>query len=120
MYKKLFAATFVLATMAGCSNTTVQNPVDYVTYRNEPLVKQVENGMTRQQVLTIGGEPSSTIAVSYKHLRAHETPYMISYAAFCLEKKTQRFPALAARSFRPAYRWLSHPVRALRCPLVGH
>ncbi|RMM87177.1 DNA-binding transcriptional activator OsmE, partial [Pseudomonas savastanoi pv. glycinea] len=60
MYKKIFAATFVLATMAGCSNTTVQNPVDYVTYRNEPLVKQVENGMTRQQVLTIGGEPSST------------------------------------------------------------
>ncbi|WP_122388019.1 osmotically-inducible lipoprotein OsmE, partial [Pseudomonas savastanoi] len=62
MYKKIFAATFVLATMAGCSNTTVQNPVDYVTYRNEPLVKQVENGMTRQQVLTIGGEPSTTIA----------------------------------------------------------
>lgn len=61
MYKKLFAATFVLVTMAGCSNTTVQNPVDYVTYRNEPLVKQVDNGMTRQQVLTIGGEPSSTI-----------------------------------------------------------
>ncbi|KPX34903.1 MULTISPECIES: osmotically-inducible lipoprotein OsmE [Pseudomonas syringae group] len=61
MYKKILAATFVLATMAGCSNTTVQNPVDYVTYRNEPLVKQVENGITRQQVRTIGGEPSTTI-----------------------------------------------------------
>ncbi|WP_122572507.1 osmotically-inducible lipoprotein OsmE, partial [Pseudomonas viridiflava] len=43
------------------SNTTVQNPVDYATYHNEPVVKQVENSMTRQQVLTIGGEPSSTI-----------------------------------------------------------
>ena len=47
MYNKILAATFSLAALAGCSNTTVQNPVDYVTYRNEPLVKQVENGMTR-------------------------------------------------------------------------
>jgi osmotically inducible lipoprotein OsmE len=61
MYKKILATTCVLAAITGCSNTTVQNPVDYVTYRNEPLVKQVENGMTRQQVQTLGGEPSTTI-----------------------------------------------------------
>ena len=61
MYKKILAATCVLATLAGCGSTTVQNPVDYVTYRDQPLVKQVENGMTRQQVLTIGGEPSTTL-----------------------------------------------------------
>ncbi|MFH7407658.1 transcriptional regulator, partial [Pseudomonas syringae pv. tagetis] len=41
--------------------TTVQNPVDYVTYRNEPFVKQVVIGLSLQQVLTIAGEPSSTI-----------------------------------------------------------
>ena len=61
MYKKILAATAVLASLVGCGTTTVQNPVDFVTYRDQPLVKQVENGMTRQQVLTIGGEPSSTI-----------------------------------------------------------
>ncbi|MFH7416910.1 osmotically-inducible lipoprotein OsmE, partial [Pseudomonas syringae group genomosp. 7] len=42
-------------------NTTVEKPVVYVTYRNVPFVIQVEHGMTRQHVLTIGGEPSSTI-----------------------------------------------------------
>lgn len=61
MYKKILAASCVLMTMAGCGSTTVQNPVDYVTYRDEPLVKRVEEGMTQQQVLTIGGEPSSRI-----------------------------------------------------------
>ncbi|BAP43101.1 osmotically-inducible lipoprotein OsmE [Pseudomonas sp. 21LCFQ02] len=61
MYKQILAASCVLATLAGCGSTTVQNPVDYVTYRDQPLVKQVENGMTRQQVLTIGGEPSTTV-----------------------------------------------------------
>ncbi|MEB0040989.1 MULTISPECIES: osmotically-inducible lipoprotein OsmE [unclassified Pseudomonas] len=58
MYKQTLATLSVLAVLAGCSTTT-QNPVDFVTYRNEPLVKQVEKGMNEQQVLTIGGEPSS-------------------------------------------------------------
>ncbi|MCD5981149.1 osmotically-inducible lipoprotein OsmE [Pseudomonas syringae] len=61
MIKKSLAAAFVIAAVSGCANTTVQNPVDYVTYRNEPLVKQVEDGMTEQQVLTIGGTPSTRV-----------------------------------------------------------
>jgi osmotically inducible lipoprotein OsmE len=58
MYKQTWAAFFVLASVAGCS-TTPENPVDFVTYRNEPLVKQVETGMTMQQVIAIGGSPST-------------------------------------------------------------
>jgi osmotically inducible lipoprotein OsmE len=58
MYKQALATLSVLGVLAGCS-THAQNPVDFVTYRNEPLVKQVETGMNEQQVLTIGGEPSS-------------------------------------------------------------
>ena len=61
MYKQSLAALFAMAALAGCASTTLQNPVDYATYRNEPLVKQVEDGMTEQQVLTIGGEPSTRV-----------------------------------------------------------
>ncbi|MGV8916478.1 MAG: osmotically-inducible lipoprotein OsmE [Pseudomonas sp.] len=58
MFKQTVATLSVLAALTGCAGHT-QNPVDYVTYRNEPLVKQVDKGMNEQQVLTIGGEPSS-------------------------------------------------------------
>jgi osmotically inducible lipoprotein OsmE len=61
MYKQSLAVVFAMAALAGCSSTTLQNPVDYATYRNEPLVKQVDDGMTEQQVLTIGGEPSTRV-----------------------------------------------------------
>ncbi|QKZ02822.1 MULTISPECIES: osmotically-inducible lipoprotein OsmE [Pseudomonas] len=61
MYKQTLAAACVLASLAGCANTKVENPVDFVTYRNEPLVKQVDNGMTMQQVIAIGGTPSSVV-----------------------------------------------------------
>ena len=61
MYKQSLAVVFAMAALAGCSSTTLQNPVDYATYRNEPLVKQVDDGMTEQQVLTIGGEPSNRV-----------------------------------------------------------
>jgi len=61
MYKQSLAVVFAMAAMAGCTSTTVQNPVDFATYRNEPLVKQVDDGMTEQQVLTIGGEPSTRV-----------------------------------------------------------
>ncbi|KQQ54890.1 transcriptional regulator [Pseudomonas sp. Leaf127] len=61
MYKSMFAATCVLAALAGCTNSTAQNPVDFVTYRDQPLVKQVEDGMTREQVLKLGGTPSSVV-----------------------------------------------------------
>jgi osmotically inducible lipoprotein OsmE len=54
------AALSVLALAAGCS-TTPQNPVDFYTYRDEPLVKQVEDGMTMQRVIAIGGTPSAML-----------------------------------------------------------
>ncbi|MBM7061275.1 osmotically-inducible lipoprotein OsmE [Pseudomonas sp. UL073] len=58
MYKQTLVVLGVLGAVAGCA-TKPENPVDYYTYRNEPLVKQVEDGMSQQQVLTIGGTPSS-------------------------------------------------------------
>ncbi|MFK3798170.1 MULTISPECIES: osmotically-inducible lipoprotein OsmE [unclassified Pseudomonas] len=61
MYKQSLAVVFAMAAVAGCTSTTLQNPVDFATYRNEPLVKQVDDGMTEQQVLTIGGEPSTRV-----------------------------------------------------------
>ncbi|AWM58871.1 osmotically-inducible lipoprotein OsmE [Pseudomonas songnenensis] len=45
--------------LVGCSGN-VQNPVDRITFRDEPLVRDVENGMSQARVLTIGGEPSRT------------------------------------------------------------
>ena len=43
---------------AGCASTDPRSPVDSVVYRNEPLVKDVRTGMTRDEVLRIGGPPS--------------------------------------------------------------
>ena len=60
MFKQTLAILLASATLAACGSRP-ENPVDYVTYRNEPLVKQVENGMTMQRVITIGGSPSNVI-----------------------------------------------------------
>lgn len=60
MYKQTLAVLCVTASIAGCA-ITPENPVDFVTYRNEPLVKDVKDDMTREQVLNIGGPPSSTV-----------------------------------------------------------
>lgn len=49
-----------LATLAGCAGK-MENPTDFYTYRDQPLVKQVEDGMTEKQVLAIGGPPSSSM-----------------------------------------------------------
>ncbi|MFC3607162.1 osmotically-inducible lipoprotein OsmE [Stutzerimonas tarimensis] len=56
----LVATVASLSILAGCATHT-QNPLDRYTYRGEPLVKQVETGMTRDRVLALGGEPSSTV-----------------------------------------------------------
>lgn len=45
--------------LVGCAGN-VQNPVDRITFRDQPLVRDVETGMSQAQVLTIGGEPSKT------------------------------------------------------------
>lgn len=60
MYKHALAVLLASATLFGCGSRP-ENPVDYVTYREEPLVKQVENGMTMQRVIAIGGSPSTVI-----------------------------------------------------------
>lgn len=46
----------VFGVLAGCAG---QNPVDRITYRNEPLVQQIDHGMSKDQVLALGGPPSS-------------------------------------------------------------
>ncbi|KNC06760.1 MULTISPECIES: osmotically-inducible lipoprotein OsmE [Pseudomonas] len=91
MYKQSLAALCVIASLAGCSsNTTVQNPVDFVTYRDAPLVKQVEKGMTMQQVLAIGGTPSTVVAGTANsaygtcnnyilNREGHQQPYYVSF-----------------------------------------
>lgn len=56
MNTKNLALLLGVAVLAGCAG---KNPVDRVTYRAEPLVKQVEHGMSKEQVLTLGGPPSS-------------------------------------------------------------
>ncbi|MFZ6046186.1 osmotically-inducible lipoprotein OsmE [Pseudomonas sp. CR3202] len=60
MSKQALALTCALASVVGCAGK-MENPTDFYTYRNQPLVKQVEEGMTEQQVRTIGGPPSSSV-----------------------------------------------------------
>jgi osmotically inducible lipoprotein OsmE len=49
-----------LVALAGCASK-MENPTDFYTYRNQPLVKQVDEGMTETQVRNIGGPPSSSV-----------------------------------------------------------
>jgi osmotically inducible lipoprotein OsmE len=58
MYRHTLALAAGIVMLAGCAYRP-SNPVDYVTYRHEPLVEQVKTGMSKQQALTLGGPPSS-------------------------------------------------------------
>ena len=60
VYRLLEPGPVVLLTLllAGCSGN-VQNPVDRITFRDEPLVRDVETGMSQEQVLAIGGAVSA-------------------------------------------------------------
>jgi osmotically inducible lipoprotein OsmE len=53
MSKPLLAALTVLVTLVGCSASQEQ------IYRDQPLVAHVTEGMSKQQVLAIGGPPAS-------------------------------------------------------------
>ncbi|MGP0170879.1 osmotically-inducible lipoprotein OsmE [Pseudomonas sp. NCHU5208] len=88
MYKHSLAVLTVAATLGGCS--TFENPVDYVTFSDEPLVKQVEDGMTQEQVRTIGGPPSSQEQNRYTggtcneyvlYAKGVEQPYYVNFDA---------------------------------------
>ena len=54
--KKMLLLICGATVLAGCAG---KNPVDRVTYRDEPLVKEVKRGMSKERVLTLGGPPSS-------------------------------------------------------------
>ncbi|MHA6495410.1 osmotically-inducible lipoprotein OsmE [Pseudomonas borbori] len=58
MYKQTLGVVCVMTVLAGCAGKP-ENPIDHVTFRNEPLVEHVEDGMTKERVLEIGG-PAST------------------------------------------------------------
>ena len=89
MHKYAFTAIGLAAVISGCA-THSQNPLDRITFRDEPLVKDVEHGMSQERVLAIGGEPSS---VSARRARSgqcqeyvlyhdgHEQPYYVSFDA---------------------------------------
>ncbi|HSC84973.1 MAG TPA: osmotically-inducible lipoprotein OsmE [Pseudomonas sp.] len=87
MYKQTLAVLSALALSTGCA-IKPENPVDYVTYRDEPLVKQVEDGMSKQQVLTIGGTPSSQInrndqpGSCNNYVLTHEGHKQVYYVSF--------------------------------------
>lgn len=61
MFNRTIYAIVPTLLLVGCSGN-VQNPLDRITFRDEPLVRDVENGMSQARVLTIGGEPSRTSA----------------------------------------------------------
>jgi osmotically inducible lipoprotein OsmE len=89
MYRQTLAIACVVASVTGCA-ARGSNPVDYVTYHNEPLVKQVEEGMSRDKVLTLGGPPSTEVKRSVypgtcnNYVLNHdgkEQPYHVSFNA---------------------------------------
>ncbi|MEL7936706.1 osmotically-inducible lipoprotein OsmE [Pseudomonas delhiensis] len=90
MYRQALLTATALALLAGCSHesTRVQNPVNLVTYRDEPLVRDVHDGMSRDEVLRVGGPPSSTQARAYKagscnsyilNREGREQPYYVTF-----------------------------------------
>lgn len=88
MYKQTLAILLASATLAACSSRP-ENPVDYVTFRDQPLVKQVENGMTMQKVIAIGGNPSNAIDLPHGgtcndyilNRDGHQQPYYVRFDA---------------------------------------
>jgi osmotically inducible lipoprotein OsmE len=88
MIKQSLAAA-VLATLGGCASHS-ENPIDYLTFRHQPLVEQVKVGMTREQVLTLGGPASSERGRSQRpgscndyvlNHEGKEQPYYVAFDA---------------------------------------
>lgn len=86
MNVRLVSVLAILA-LPGCAGT-LENPADYLTFRNEPLVQQVDEDMGKQQVLEIGGQPSSntprTVEPGTCHdyilnKDGHQQPYYVSF-----------------------------------------
>ncbi|KAF1071726.1 MAG: Osmotically-inducible putative lipoprotein OsmE [Pseudomonas citronellolis] len=90
MNKSILLGVAALAVLSGCStsSTQVQNPVNLVTYRDEPLVRDVRDGMTKAEVLRIGGQPSTEQARAVNpgtcnsyilNKEGREQPYYVSF-----------------------------------------
>lgn len=71
MYTRTLGTLSVLAALGGCAGTP-ENPIDYLTYRNEPLVQQVDLDMSKQHVLDIGGPPSGEMPRSVSPGTCHD------------------------------------------------
>ncbi len=89
MFKHAIYAIAPVVLLAGCSGN-VQNPVDRITFRDQPLVRDVETGMSLKRVLTIGGEPSKASArgaapgLCHDYILNHDgkqQPYYVSFDA---------------------------------------
>ena len=81
MYKRLSALVVVLTALAGCSTESR-------LYGDEPVVDKVENGMTKDQVLQIGGKPDAVFTRTAKPgtcfdyqltKDGHKQPYNVSF-----------------------------------------
>ncbi|WP_166362428.1 osmotically-inducible lipoprotein OsmE [Pseudomonas akapageensis] len=84
MNKQLLATCIVLATLGGCADPL------YDTYRDQPLVAKVDKGMSKQQVLSIAGQPASQSTrterpgscLDYRLTHANQQqPYAVSFDA---------------------------------------
>lgn len=89
MHSRALLLAAALASGAGCA-TKIENPTDYLTFRNEPLVRQVKAGMSKEQVLAIGGRPSSIVQRSIHpgscnnyilNRQGHQQAYHVSFGA---------------------------------------
>jgi osmotically inducible lipoprotein OsmE len=87
MYKQSLGVVCVLATLAGCAGKP-ENPIDYLTYRNEPLVKQVELDMSKTRVGELAGPSSSEMQRTLTpgtcnnyilNKEGHQQPYHVSF-----------------------------------------
>lgn len=81
MNKPVFALLGLLVASSGCSS-------DSHVYRNQPLVANVETGMSKDQVEQIGGKPLAVTdrtvepgsCFDYKLTQAgHQQPYNVSF-----------------------------------------
>lgn len=91
MNNKILSMTCVLAAataLAGCAGDKPENPVDYFTYNDQPLVKQVSDDMTKKEVLELGGTPSTQIKRSVEpgtcnnyilNQGGHQQAYYVSF-----------------------------------------
>ncbi|MGX5218231.1 osmotically-inducible lipoprotein OsmE [Pseudomonas segetis] len=91
MNKNVLGVAFVLTALAGlsgCAGDKPENPVDYFTFNDQPLVRDVVDDMTKKEVLQVGGQPSSVINRSVEpgtcnnyilNNDDHQQPYYVSF-----------------------------------------